>query len=96
MQKEMIELNLSEIIPYERNNKIHKEKDIKEIAKSIKKNWYVAPIIVDENNIILAGHWRLLALQKLWIKSIKVLQVFWLSEEQKKYYRIRDNTTNLL
>lgn len=96
MQKEFIELNLSEIIPYERNNKIHTEKDIKEIAKSIKKNWYVAPIIVDEKNVILAGHWRLLALQELWIESVKVLQVSWLSSKQKKDYRIRDNTTNFL
>lgn len=96
MQKEMIELQLSEIIPYEKNNKIHKEKDIKEIAKSIQKNGYVAPIIIDEKNVILAWHGRLLALKELWVESIKVLQVSWLTENQKKDYRIRDNTTNLL
>jgi len=96
LKKEFIELELKEIIPYENNNKIHTDKDVWEIVISIEKDWYIAPIVVDENNIILAWHWRTLALEKMWIEKIEVVRVFWLTEIQKKDYRIRDNTTNLL
>lgn len=96
LKKENIILKLSEIIPYKNNNKIHTSKDIDEVVKSIKKNWYISPICVDEKNIILAWHGRTLALQKMWITEIEIVKVFWLSEKQKKDYRIRDNTTALL
>ncbi len=96
LEKEFIELKLEEIIPYENNNKIHTEKDVWEIAKSIQKDWYISPIVIDEKNIILAWHWRTLALKELWIEKVEVVRVFWLTEDQKKDYRIRDNTTNLL
>lgn len=96
LKKQTLTLKLKDLKAYERNNKIHKDEDVDEVVKSIQKNGYIAPIIVDENNIILAGHGRKLALQKLWHKQIEVVKVFWLSEEQKKDYRIRDNTTSLL
>jgi len=38
LRKEHIVMSLEEILPYEKNNKIHTEKDIKEVVKSIKKN----------------------------------------------------------
>lgn len=94
--KQTLTLKLKELKAYKRNNKIHKDEDVNEVIKSIQKNWYIAPIIVDEENIILAWHGRKLALEKLWYKEIEVVKVFWLSEEQKKDYRIRDNTTALL
>lgn len=96
LKKEHINLKIWEILHYENNNKIHTDKDINEVIISIKKNWYIAPICVDEENILLAGHWRTLALAKMWHKEIEVIKVYWLSENQKKDYRIRDNTTSLL
>ena len=63
-KKEFITLELEKIVPYEHNNKIHTDKDIWEIIISIEKDWYIAPTVVDEDNIILAWHWRLLALEK--------------------------------
>jgi hypothetical protein len=38
LKKEQVTLDLSEIIPYERNNKIHTDRDINEVIKSIQKN----------------------------------------------------------
>lgn len=96
MKKENIILKLKDLKNYKKNNRIHKDEDVNEVIKSIQKNWYIAPIIVDEENIILAWHWRKLALEKLWYKQIEVIKVFWLSEKQKADYRIRDNTTSLL
>lgn len=96
IKKEHINLKIKDLIHYKNNNKIHTEEDIKEVIKSIKKDWYIAPICIDENNMLLAWHGRTLALQEMWVTEIDVIKVYWLSEEQKKDYRIRDNTTNLL
>ena len=82
---------LDQLIPYERNNKIHTEEQVKKIAKSIKELWFRAPILVDENFVILAGHWRLAAAQKLKMKEVPVIQYTDLTEEQKKKYRLLDN-----
>lgn len=82
---------IDQLIPYERNNKIHDEQQIKKIAKSIKELWFRAPILIDENNIILAGHWRLAAAKKLKLKEVPVIQYTDLTEEQKKKYRLLDN-----
>lgn len=82
---------IDKLIPYERNNKIHDEAQIKKIAKSIKELWFRAPILIDENNIILAGHWRLAAAKKLKLKEVPVIQYTDLTEEQKKKYRLLDN-----
>ena len=79
------------LIPYERNNKIHDAEQIKKIAKSIKELWFRAPILVDENFVILAGHGRLAAAKKLKLKEVPVIQYTDLTEDQKKKYRLLDN-----
>ena len=84
-------ISIDTLIPYERNNKIHDEQQIKKIAKSIKELWFRAPILIDEKNIILAGHWRLAAAKKLKLKEVPVIQYTDLTEEQKKKYRLLDN-----
>ena len=82
---------VDQLIPYERNNKIHNAEQVKQIAKSIKELWFRSPIIVDENRVILAGHWRLAAAKKLKMKEVPVIQYTDLTEEQKKKYRLLDN-----
>ena len=84
-------ISIDKLIPYERNNKIHDEQQIKKIAKSIKELWFRAPILIDENNIILAWHWRLAAAKKLKLKEVPVIQYTDLTEDQKKKYRLLDN-----
>ncbi|MBO7219214.1 MAG: ParB N-terminal domain-containing protein [Clostridia bacterium] len=51
-------MEVSKIIPYERNNKIHDETQINRIANSIKEFGFRQPIVVDKNNIIIVGHGR--------------------------------------
>lgn len=62
--------------------------------ESIKQCTYVAPIIVDEDGVILAGHTRYKALKKLGYKDADVLIKEGLTDEQKRKYRLLDNKTN--
>jgi DNA modification methylase len=82
---------LISLIPYEFNNRNHSEEQINLIANSIKEFGFNQPIVIDESNIILVGHGRLLAAQKLGLKEAPTVQLKGLSETQKKAYRILDN-----
>lgn len=83
---------LASIKPYERNPR-RNDGAVDAVAESIRQCSYVAPIIVDEHNVILAGHTRWKALQKLGHTTAKVCIAEGLSEEQKRKYRILDNKT---
>lgn len=88
-------LKLTEIVPYE-NNPRNNDNAVEAVAESIKQCGYVAPIIIDENGVILAGHTRYKALKRLGRKEAEVVIRTGLTEEQKKKYRILDNKTNEL
>lgn len=86
-------VKVADIIPYE-NNPRNNDDAVPAVMESIKQCGYVAPIIVDENMVVLAGHTRLRAIKKLGYKEIAVLIKEGLTEEQKKKYRLLDNKTN--
>lgn len=90
MQLKKIEL--SKIKPYEKNARKNDEA-VEYVIKSIKQCEYIAPIILDENNVILAGHTRYKALKKLGYTEAECVVKEGLSEEQKKKYRLLDNKT---
>lgn len=92
MEKQLITLALSEIHPYEHNPRKN-DHAVDDVAESIRQCGYVAPIIVDEEHTILAGHTRYKALQKLGYKQTQVLVVSGLTEEQARKYRLLDNKT---
>lgn len=75
------------------NNPRNNKKAIQPVIKSIEKFGYVNPIIVDEDNIILAGHTRIKALQDIGFLEVEIIRLTGLTEEQKKSYRIADNRT---
>ena len=88
-------ISLDAIKPYEQNPRKN-EKAVEAVAKSIRQCQYVAPIIVDENYVILAGHTRWKALRLLGRVEIEVIIKTGLSEEQKRKYRLLDNKTGEL
>lgn len=65
-------LNVEDLIPYELNNKIHKEKKVNLLANIIGKFWYIDEMIVDKNNILIAGHGRLDSIKKMWYEQVEV------------------------
>lgn len=85
------EAKTSDLKPYKNNSRIHDENQISQIASSIEKFGFTQPILVDENNIVLAGHGRLMAAQKLGLQSVPVIVLDKLSDAQKKAYVIADN-----
>lgn len=87
-----VKKKLDEIKPYENNPRINDEA-VGDVAESIKQCSYIAPIIIDENGVILAGHTRYKALARLGYKECDVIVVTGLTEEQKKKYRLYDNKT---
>lgn len=83
--------NIGEIIPYARNSRTHSEEQVAQIAASIKEFGWTNPVLIDEENGIIAGHGRLAAARKLGHTEIPVIELTGLSEAQKRAYVIADN-----
>lgn len=90
---QLVKKPLREIVPYEKNPRKNDDA-VAYVMESIKQCTYVAPIIVDEDGVILAGHTRYKALKKLGYKDADVLIKEGLTDEQKRKYRLLDNKTN--
>lgn len=90
MQIEM--LKVKDLIPYERNPRNNKDA-VDVVANSIKEFGFKNPIIIDKDNVIVAGHTRLLAAKKLKIKEVPCVRADDLTDEQVKAFRIADNST---
>ena len=84
------EVEIGQIKPYD-NNPRDNESAVKELCESIKQCGYIAPIIVDEDGVILAGHTRYKALKRLGYKTCSVLVAEGMDDTQKKKYRLLDN-----
>lgn len=87
----IVENKLNELLPYKNNPRKHTEKQVLQIAESISEFGFVNPILVDEKNMILAGHGRYLAAQKLELETVPVVVIDTLSEDQKTALVIADN-----
>lgn len=89
---QIYDLPLDEIIPYE-NNPRKNDRAVDAVAESIKNFGFKVPIIVDSENVIVAGHTRLRAAEKLGLKTVPVIRADDLTEEQVTAYRLADNKT---
>lgn len=97
MEKEMqyYLADVSELIPYVRNARTHSEAQVSQIAASIREFGFLSPILVAEDNTILAGHGRIAAALKLGLKKIPCVKENHLTETQKRAYIIADNKLSL-
>lgn len=84
-------LKVNELKPYERNAKMHSAEQVEHIANSIKEFGWQQPIVIDKYNIVVIGHGRLLAAQKLGLTEVPCVVADDLSDEQIKALRIVDN-----
>ena len=97
MEKEMqyYLADVSELIPYVRNARTHSEAQVAQIAASIREFGFLSPILVAEDNTMLAGHGRLAAALKLGLKKVPCVKENHLTETQKRAYIIADNKLSL-
>ena len=84
------EIKIEELKPYE-NNPRHNEAAVGPVANSIKEFGFKAPIIIDKNNVIIAGHTRLKAAKLLGLETVPCVLADDLTEEQAKAFRLADN-----
>lgn len=82
---------VEKLIPYANNTRTHSDEQVAQVAASIKEFGFTNPILVDAENVIIAGHGRLLAAQRMGMAEVPCIQLSHLSESQKKAYIIADN-----
>jgi DNA modification methylase len=87
----IVNIDIKDIKPYERNNQRHPKEQIDKLASQIEHMGFDVPIVIDEDHVIIKGHCRLQALKKLKAKTVPCIIRTDLSEEQKKAARIADN-----
>ncbi len=83
----------SRCIPYARNARVIPDSAVGKVAASIKEFGFKQPIVVDAGGVIIAGHTRLLAAERLGLAEVPVLVADDLSPAQVKAYRLADNRT---
>jgi DNA modification methylase len=85
------QISVGKLMPYARNARTHSEDQIAQIAASISEFGFVNPILVGDDNGIIAGHGRLLAAKMLGLDEVPVIRLAHLTETQRRALVIADN-----
>lgn len=88
----IIDIKTSDLKEYE-NNPRNNDAAVDAVAKSIQDFGFKVPIVIDRNNVIVAGHTRLKAAKKLGLETVPCIIADDLTEEQIKAFRLADNKT---
>jgi DNA modification methylase len=79
------------LIPYAKNSRTHDQAQIGQIAGSIQEFGFTNPVLVDEENGIVAGHGRVLAALKLGLPDVPCIRLTGMTDLQRQAYVIADN-----
>jgi ParB-like chromosome segregation protein Spo0J len=74
-----------------RNPRTHSKKQVRQIADSIRQFGFTNPVLLDEDDVILAGHGRLAAAKLLGFATVPTIRLSDLSEAEKRAYALADN-----
>ena len=91
MKQQIEYLETEKLIPYARNSRTHSDEQVQQIMGSIKEFGFTNPVLVDGDGVIIAGHGRTMAAQRLGMKEVPCLRLAHLTEAQKRAYVIADN-----
>ena len=87
---EIINKKVDELIPYKNNPRLN-DGAVEYVAKSIKEFGFKVPIIIDKNNVIVAGHTRYKASKQLGLKEVPCIVADDLTDKQIRAFRLADN-----
>ena len=82
---------VEKLIPYARNSRTHNDEQVAQIVASIKEFGFTNPILIGADDVIIAGHGRLLAAQRMGLKEVPVVRLPHLTETQRRALVIADN-----
>jgi ParB-like chromosome segregation protein Spo0J len=82
---------INELKNYENNSRVHSEEQINKLTVSITEFGFTNPILIDNNNVIIAGHARLAAAKKLGMNKLPCILLAHLTEQQRRALVIADN-----
>lgn len=86
----IVQMKIADIIPYEKNPRKNDEA-VKYVMASIEEFGFKVPIVIDKNNVIVAGHTRLKAAKKLKLDEVPCIIADDLTDEQIQAFRLADN-----
>ena len=84
-------VGIETLIPYARNAREHSDAQVAQIAASIREFGFTAPVLIDSENGIIAGHGRVMAARKLGLGVVPCIRLGDLTENQRRAYVIADN-----
>ena len=85
------QIALEQLVPYARNARTHSESQVAQIAGSIAEFGFVNPVLIGGDNIIIAGHGRVMAAKKLGLQTVPTIKLDHLTENQRRALVIADN-----
>jgi len=92
MDKRKLEyISTSKLVPYAKNSRTHSDHQVSQVMASIKEFGFTNPILIDDENVIIAGHGRLMAAQRMGIDDVPCIRLSGMTDAQKKAYVIADN-----
>lgn len=84
-------LRISSLKPYAGNARSHNKKQVRQIADSIQRFGFTNPVLVSDDNEIIAGHGRVMAAKELGLVTVPTLKLSHLSAAERRAYIIADN-----
>ena len=91
INRQIEHLQVAELVPFINNSRTHSDEQVAQVAASIKEFGFTNPILIGSDNVIIAGHGRLLAARKLGTETVPCIRLAHLSEAQRRAYVIADN-----
>lgn len=91
MKQQIEYVETAKLVPYARNSRTHSDEQVAQICASIKEFGFTNPVLIDGEGVIIAGHGRTMAAQRLDMKEVPCLRLAHLTDAQKKAYVIADN-----
>jgi len=89
--RQIVERDVASLKPYARNARTHSKKQVKQIAASIERFGFVNPVLIGDDDTIIAGHGRVEAAKLLGHKSVPTLALSHLSKTERRAYILADN-----